>query len=554
MPTVFGSDLILKVLTRLDIRHVALNPGATLRGIHESLMNGDYSAPEPISCLHEGVAVGMAHGYFKASDRLMGVGLHDTVGLLNASMAIFNAWVDRTAILMLTGTGPLDAEHRRPWIDWIHTVGDQGEIVRHMTVWNDQPASVDALLVSIQRAIQTAVGPPGGPALVSVDLTLQETRATAASEMLHLVQPPMRQRIAPDPRAVDAVAAILRTSHRPLIVTDRPLRAEGSQEVVRLAERVGAGLYDLGQGGNVPVGHPNDVTDAVGSASGCDLLLCVDTRDVGLVLQRLGRPAAGSDHELTIVNIGVGELGAQSWLVPNSRPPKCLYIRADPALAIGALTDASTTASRRTWSWHAARQAEESWLANVIGPASIAHAAAEATAGRDVLIAHGTLGGWVRRAFRLQRPDQHIGRSGGEGLGYALPATLGAALAMRGSDRFVIGFQTDGDLLYLPQALWTAAHHQLPVLLIVENNRGYGRDAVHQRHAAAARGRSEATAVAGVRIDDPPVGIAALARSMGVSAFGPISSASGLAGTFRAAVEIIDAGEPALVEVLTEPV
>ena len=148
MTTWFGSDRFVDRLAALGIEHLALNPGASIRGLHDSLVNPPGRSPSLVLALHEEIAVAIAHGYAKAAGRPMAVGSTTRSGLLHASMAIFNAWADRAPILLVVGTGPLDAAHRRPWLDWIHTVGEQGELVRHITVWNDQPASLVALLSS----------------------------------------------------------------------------------------------------------------------------------------------------------------------------------------------------------------------------------------------------------------------------------------------------------------------------------------------------------------------------------------------------------------------
>ena len=138
----FGSDVIAETLRALDIPYIALNPGASYRGLHDSLVNylGN-SAPQMLLCLHEESAVAIAHGYAKVTGRAMAAAVHSNVGLMHATMAIFNAWCDRMPVLVLGATGPVDAVKRRPWIDWIHTARDQGALVRPYTKWDDQPAS-----------------------------------------------------------------------------------------------------------------------------------------------------------------------------------------------------------------------------------------------------------------------------------------------------------------------------------------------------------------------------------------------------------------------------
>lgn len=533
----------MQTLTGLGIEHVALNPGATLRGIHESLINGPL-APQPVLTLHENVAVGIAHGYAKAAGRPMAVALHDTVGLLNGSMALFNAWADRAPILVMVGTGPLDSERRRPWIDWVHTAGDQGELVRRFSVWNDQPQSIGSLVESMVRGLSVARGPVGGPAVVAVDLPLQELRLDGVQAIKRADIP--RVRAGADPDAVRSAVELLRVSRRPLLVADRPLTVPAAAELVQLAEKIGAGMYEAGGGGTVPVGHPLDLTDSPEVAASADLLLCVDARDVAYIRSRVGVASS-----VPAIVLGVAPLRDQSWMPLESHGAHDVQIAAEPELGLAAIGQSLRMGTPRRWQ-PSAVPLEPAPAGPRLDSATLAVETAAVTEGEDVVIAHGALDGWVRRCFRLQRPDQFLGRSGGEGLGYSLPATLGAALAHRDSGRLVVGFQTDGDLMYTPQALWTAARARLPALMVVANNRCYERDARHQRMAAVARGRDQDRAAAGVALDEPQIAFADLARSLGVAALGPVDSIAHFRAALREGVEAVRAGSPYLIEVMTE--
>ncbi|MGH2371988.1 MAG: thiamine pyrophosphate-binding protein [bacterium] len=127
----YGSDLIVDLLKAYEIEYAALNPGATFRGLHDSIVNyGGNRTPRIILCCHEEIAVAVAHGYGKAKGRPMAAIVHDIVGLLHAQMAVYIAWLDRAPLLLLGATGPMAVEQRRPWIDWIHTALVQGQAVR----------------------------------------------------------------------------------------------------------------------------------------------------------------------------------------------------------------------------------------------------------------------------------------------------------------------------------------------------------------------------------------------------------------------------------------
>src|SRR6476619_6494262 len=176
----FGSDVIADALRATDIPYIALNPGASYRGLHDSLVNylGN-EKPQMLLCLHEEAAVAIAHGYAKVTGKAMAAAVHSNVGLMHATMAVFNAWCDRMPILILGATGPVDAMKRRPWIDWIHTAADQGAVIRGYTKWDDQPASAGAARESVLRAFWLANSAPQAPVYVNLDAGMQEARLPA---------------------------------------------------------------------------------------------------------------------------------------------------------------------------------------------------------------------------------------------------------------------------------------------------------------------------------------------------------------------------------------
>ncbi len=199
--SIWGSDVIADTLRALDIQYVALNPGASFRGLHDSLVNRlGNRAPQMLLCLHEESAVAIAHGWAKVTGKPMCAIVHSNVGLMHGSMAVFNAWCDRTPLLLLGATGPVDAAKRRPWIDWIHTAQDQGAMIRNFTKWDDQPASVPAAIESLLRAWQMTDTVPKGPTYVCLDAALQETRLEEAPALpdMRRYAPPSAAYPAPD--------------------------------------------------------------------------------------------------------------------------------------------------------------------------------------------------------------------------------------------------------------------------------------------------------------------------------------------------------------------
>ena len=538
-------------LAGLGCRYVALNPGASLRGLHDTLVNPIGPAPELIMCLHEEIAVAVAHGYAKAAGRPMAVGLHDTVGLLHGSMAIFNAWVDRAPVFVLVGTGPLDASRRRPWIDWIHTVLDQTSAVRDWTVWTDQPISEAAVVESIRSGWSACQGSPGGPAVLGLDVLLQEQAFAEAEDSLTGIEAALCSRVAPDPRVVERAATVLAAADRPAIITDRPLDAAGATLVVELAERTGAALVELGGGISFPVGHPHDCSDRGADVfDRADAILFVEVRDPAW-----RPPGSSPSRPGTAIVAGLANAKDRSWMRTESSGTHRVDLVADATLALRALVDAVGSRHRPL----ASGLAE---LAGVAGtpadlaedapfhPGQVGQALSRVLAETPFVVANGWLSGWARRTLGLH-PGQVLGRSGGEGLGYGPGASVGAALAIRDESpgTVAVDLQGDGDLLYTPQALWTATHHGIPLLMIVEANGTYERDVFHQRNVARDRNRADARVGPGLTFDDPPIDIAGLARAQGCEAWSAPGDLDALESVLSKAVSVVQQGAVAVVEV-----
>ncbi|MFL6563610.1 MAG: thiamine pyrophosphate-binding protein, partial [Burkholderiales bacterium] len=238
----WASDVIVDLLHLYELPYAALNPGASYRGLHDSIVNylGN-ERPQMLLCLHEEAAVAIAHGYAKASGRMMGVVLHSNVGLMHGSMAIFNAWCDRVPMLILGATGPLDAAKRRPWIDWIHTASDQAALVRDYTKWDNQPASVPAAYEALLRAAQMANTAPRGPTYINLDAALQETKIGALPPLPDVSRYRPAEPVLPRPELVQAAAKLLSSAKRPVILAGRASRSGAAWKArVALAEKLHA--------------------------------------------------------------------------------------------------------------------------------------------------------------------------------------------------------------------------------------------------------------------------------------------------------------------------
>src|SRR3954465_11112314 len=238
----WASDAVAEMLRALEEPFIALYPDASYRGLHDSLVNHlGNERPEIVVCLQDEHAVAVAHGYAKVTRRPMALTLHANVGLMHATMALFNAFCDRVPLIALGATGPVDAALRRPWIDWIHTAADQGALVRSYVKWDDQPASAAAAVEAMARADQVTRTYPSAPVYVCLDAALQESELAPGLALPDLAR--HRPTAPPEPARADveAAAAILAGAERPVLLAGRTGRGEAEWEArIRLAERLGA--------------------------------------------------------------------------------------------------------------------------------------------------------------------------------------------------------------------------------------------------------------------------------------------------------------------------
>ena len=579
----YGSDLVVDLLRAVGIAHVAINPGATFRGLHDSLVN--YAAaggPELILTTHEEIAVALAHGYAKANATPMAAVVHDIVGLQHASMAIFNAFCDRVPVLVLGATGPMDTTRRRPWIDWIHTALVQGTQVRDYVKLDDQPASVGAIPEAFLRVWRLARTEPQGPVYLCLDAALQEEALDRAIPLPDATRFQAASAPHADPRAIDDAADRLVAARFPVIITEFLGRRPGATaSLCRLAELLGAPLVDLSAEysgrPSVPSAHPLDMSGARQEVlSEADVVLALDVSNLlGAlgVTDRSTREVRLLNEHARLISISLEDYAARSWAHTfQSLLPVDLPIAADAALALPSLVvavegrlqrdrDAALRRARaeRIGARHATLAAE--WQAAVrlehaskpLAPSVLASLVWDAIKDEDWVLANGTGKGWARRLWDWQ-PERVCGGSGGAGLGYGLPAALGVTLAHRNSGKVCVNLQADGDLLYVVSGLYTAAHHRLPLLTIMFNNRTYGNDEEHQEAVAKTRNRPVENKVVGIRIDEPAPDFARIAHGFGVHAEGPIDTADAVGPALERALRVVkEEGRPALVDVITRP-
>lgn len=554
---VYGSDVAVSALGRLGIDHVAFNPGASFRGLHESMVHA--GVQRPVLCLSEGVAVAAAHGFAKAAGRPMGVFLHNLVGLQAGSMAMFNAWVDQASMVVVGGSGPADRTRRRPYIDWIHTASPQAAVVRDYIKWDDEPASMPALLESLSRAHRIATTAPHGPTYVAFDALLQEAEAPPVDPQTVRVE--SSPGFTAPPADLEMIVARLRAAEQPVILADYVGRSRPAYEsLCELADITAVPVVDLAGRHSFSNAHPRDGTPHRRHLiRRADFVLALDVRDLRWAVSDVDVDHRTSQSLLapnaTIVSIGLSDLRHRGFIETEGVVAgEHTALLADTAVALPQLAALAREAG--TWRHRPGQEPMPDGDASVAsgGTAPIDDEGLAASAFRAVRegpwqLAHGLLRGAVRRHWRLDRWNCHLGGSGGGGLGYGVGATIGAALAAD-HETLTVALQPEGDLLYTASGLWTAAHERLPILTIVVNNRSYGQDRMHQTAMSRMRNRPAEHIPVGIDIEDPNIDFTALAAAQGVEGLGPVTQREDLDEVLQRAADIArNERRPILVDV-----
>ena len=572
----WASDIIVDLLHAYDLPHAAINPGASYRGLHDSIVNYGGNRPTMLLCQHEETAVQIAHGYAKATGRPMAAILHNLVGLLHANMAIYYAYIDRAPVFIIGATGPMDETKRRPRIDWIHTAQNQGEQVRPYTKWDYQPHTIDGVPEAFSRAYSVMMTEPRGPIYMCYDAWLQEQKLDHDVAMPPAEAAKVPTRMAADPAALERVANLIAAAERPVIIAEYVGREPaGFHALVALAETAGIPVYDVDSRLNFPSRHPLNMSYTKDVFRDADLILCLDTRDwerpttelVSATRQVSSIVPAGAKW----IDIGFGDLELSSWALDYQRLHHAeVRILADTTLAIPALTElvkarlandatfrersrsraadiAQRSGSRRD-KWLA--DAKEHWDATPIALPRLALEVWEAIKDEDWVLSAGTLEQWTRKLWDFDKPYRHSGRSLGTATQFGI--SIGVALGHREHKRLVVDLQPDGDLMFDAGALWTVAKHRIPMLVVMYNNRSYYNDWEHQIRMARMRGTPVDRAHIGMDLDGPAPDFAAMAKSMGWYAEGPFESPEGLPAALRRAIAKVKEGQPALLDTITQ--
>lgn len=573
-----GSDLMVDALRALGIEYVVANPGSSFEGLQESLINyGDPPnvMPEFITALHEESAVDMANGYGKAEGRPMVVLLHGTLGIQHASMAIYQAFYAGTPLVIIVGrdNGFIQA----------HTADDMAAMARSFTKWDAQPTSLQGCVAAIQEAYRQATTTPTGPTLLVIDSELQKAEAAG------MKVPDYRPAVMPtiDETTAREIATKLLSARNPRIAVGRLRTPEGVQRAVELAELVGASTSTRAQFG--PMSFPQShALCGPGAATNNDFTLGLEMGPADVALVGIGVNTLYRTRDAMNVGFGsmrarppeqMGPLPSDAGLIARFAVARDVARRIDLdaeaslPLIVEAVRRQQTPAQRRAAEDRAkrhrvanrearlgalARALEEKRIGWDQSPISTARIYAELwplLEHEDWCLASPTdfSGSHHRDLWVHDRPYSFLGGQGAAGIGYGIGACTGAALAARARNRFVINVQCDGDLNYAPGSLWTAAHHRLPLLTIMHNNRAWHQELMFVEYMCGARGRGTNRAHIGTTLRDPFIDYAKMAEAYGVASEGPISDPRALRAALERGVASVKRGEPYLIDVLTQP-
>jgi acetolactate synthase I/II/III large subunit len=574
-----GGDFMVDVLKTLDFDYCAINPASSFRGIQEAIINyGRNTKPEILTCPHEEIAVSMAQGYAKIAGKPIAVMAHGTVGLQHAAMGLYNAFCDRVPVYVMIGN-ILAADKRMPGAEWAHSAIDPAALVRDFVKWDDQPASLQHFAESAVRAYKIAMTPPMAPVLLSLDAELQENPIPNIESLsipkLAKVRPPQA-----DPGALSEAARLLVAAESPVLICDRMARTQaGMDRLTELAETLQCAVIDMGGRMNFPSRHPLNHTfrrpAVVGAA---DVVLGIELNDYyGAVhgfADRVVRRATSLLRPGTrTISIGVRDLYTKANYQEFQRYADVdLAIAADGEATLPALIEEVRRQldARRASSYEARgrnlAQAHEVMLEQAKLDATIGWDASPITTARLCaelwgqirhedwsLVGNGIRMLWPHRLWDFDRTYRWNGSSGGAGVGYNAPASAGAALANKRHGRLSVSIQGDGDMMFAPGTLWTAARHHIPILYVMHNNRAYHQEYMYVQAMANRHARGIENASIGTTLTDPDIDFATVARGFGVHGEGPVTNPDDLGPALARAVAVVKRGEPALVDVITEP-
>ena len=561
-PTVgWGSDVAAQMLRRFGFPYISLNPGASYRGLHDSIVNHlGNEDPGMVLCQHEDHSVAIAHGYAKATGEPMACVLHSNVGLMHGMMSLYNAYCDRVPMFVLGATGPMDSSQRRPWIDWIHTTADQGSMVRDIVKWDNQPSSPQALVEAMCRANMLTRTEPSAPVFITLDAGLQEASLDEPVEFPDLArfQAPAPTRAAKE--SIEKAAALLKGAKRVLVLVGRCGFSKADWDKrVELVERLGAiVMTDLKLRACFPTDHPAHVCDPFNQfnpatraiVAEADVILALDWVDLGgAVCAMKGQPAAPAR---VIANTLDHHLHNGAHANHMSLPQMDVFMSANTDSVVDDLLAVLPAAKKAPWRGKLEKKAKASDPDRVTME-KVASTLRAAFPDPDKVTLASLSRGWPCDLWPFKDALAYMGKDGGGGIGSGPGISVGVALAMHTRGRHTVTVLGDGDFLMGASALWSAVHAKIPMLVVINNNRSYFNDELHQETVARRRNRPVGNRWIGQRIADPEVDIAGLCNSYGGVGIGPVKSVKELEAAIAKGVEALKAGKVCVIDCHVNP-
>ena len=562
-PTVgWGSDVAAQMLQRFGFPYISLNPGASYRGLHDSIVNhlGNQN-PSMVLCQHEDHSVSIAHGYAKATGEPMACVLHSNVGLMHGMMSLYNAYCDRVPMFVLGATGPVDSAQRRPWIDWIHSTADQGGMVRDIVKWDAQPSSPDALIEAMCRANLLTRADPPAPVFITLDAGLQEASLDHEVTFPDLArfQPPAPPR--PAKESIAKAVALLKGAERPLVLVGRcGVSVEDWNKRVELVERLGAiVMSDLKLRAAFPTDHDAHVAEPFNQFSPAtraivaeaDVILALDWVDLGGAVGALkGQPEAPAR---VIANSLDQTLHNGAHANHMSLAQMDVFMAATTESVVDDLLEALPAGKKSPWRGKLEKKAKPVSDPDRVTMDRLGELLRAAFPDPDKVTLGGLCRGWNCDLWPFHSPQAYTGKDGGGGIGSGAGIAVGVALGMHTRGRQTVAVLGDGDFLMGVSAVWSAVHAKVPLLIVINNNRSYFNDELHQETVARRRNRPVTNRWIGQRISNPDLDIAKLAEAQGAVGIGPVMRTADLAAALARGVEVLVSGGVAVIDIHIDP-
>ena len=556
---------MVQILKDLNIEYIAANPASSFEALQESIVNygsPPNTMPELITALHEESAVDMAHGYAKAQGHPMAVMLHGTVGLQHASMAIYQCYHDKTPVVIIVGRD--DKFFRQE-----QTANDIAGITRAFTKWDSQPTSLQEALKDIQTAFNEAITPPMGPTVIVLDTDIQKEEVG----QLKIPKYNKPEILAISKRNATKIAKNLMEAKNPRIHVGRLRTHEGINKAIELVEITGSSVRTSATSGplSFPERHPlcgegynQDYDYVLGlesdgkntSIQGPTLLSRADKRDLSNIgFGFIRKPVIPPRRDLS----GENDLTADAEAsIPIIIEEYKRILKADNISDTAEKIRLDTSANIRKHKKDLKQTLNKKRKGWDSSPVSLGRLYAElwplikdldwCLSSPTVFSSRHHVGMWEHN-----KPYSYLGMHGAGGIGYCIGASAGAGLAAKTRNRIVINIQCDGDLNYTPGSLWTAAHHNLPLLTIMHNNRGYHQEVMYLQYMAGVRGRGTDRMHIGTTLREPFIDYAKLAEAYGMNNEGPIDNPNELSAAYKRGINSVLSGEPYLIDVITEP-